>query len=587
MAWLLVLVLLAVLLVKSSRTSALEERVTKIEQYLMKESGGAASALLQNQEQQTAATPAPMEGSALSLSPSSTTDALAWLLTDWPMKAGALLILLAAGWFVSYAFSNNWIGEEGRIAIGILAGTAFMGAGYWRSIKETDQGVVLYLIGATTIDLTLFAARYAYDMFTATTVLGAMVLVSAALGAVSAQLKSFPLSAWGLFLAALAPFLVDAPTESTVGLILYSGIVATGTLALAVFTKWRKLLLLSIVPYALYSVIGMVEFQSFEQPALFLIANIFAILFALAGFWYSHALHSSGDGVYDLSTGALNAMVLFGWIMNSAPEGMDSLFCALWGLLFALSAFYLYSYRHELMPALVYGGLATLFIGIATALELDGPTLAIALALEGAVVAFGALQLCKHVGVGVWVGAVFVPSVMVSMVSVLSPAWEDGVLHQDAFVMLLMGALLACLAAFARELRASAPLPLREEYDSVFKVSAIGSCLYFLTFLWLATHALFDYDAATAIALAIYALIGIAAYFYAHSYAVRVCGGLLIGGVIARLLLVEVWQMDIAGRIITFFGIGALLLVATLTRKNTMAQQSQAPSLPKNDAAGL
>ena len=37
-----------------------------------------------------------------------------WLSTDWPMKLGAFLILLAFAWLTSYAFVNNWIGPMGR-----------------------------------------------------------------------------------------------------------------------------------------------------------------------------------------------------------------------------------------------------------------------------------------------------------------------------------------------------------------------------------------------------------------------------------------------------------------------------------------
>jgi hypothetical protein len=37
-------------------------------------------------------------------------------------------------------------------------------------------------------------------------------------------------------------------------------------------------------------------------------------------------------------------------------------------------------------------------------------------------------------------------------------------------------------------------------------------------------------------------------------------GGVLIGVVVGRLLLVEVWDMALAGRIVTFFIIGTLLM---------------------------
>jgi hypothetical protein len=40
----------------------------------------------------------------------------------------------------------------------------------------------------------------------------------------------------------------------------------------------------------------------------------------------------------------------------------------------------------------------------------------------------------------------------------------------------------------------------------------------------------------------------------------RTIGGILLGGVVGRLLLVDIWQMALAGKIITFFVIGTLLI---------------------------
>ena len=63
-----------------------------------------------------------------------------WLRTDWMLKLGGFFMLLAAGWFVTYAFMNNWIGETGRIVLGILAGSAFMTWGVLRMKKVMREG---------------------------------------------------------------------------------------------------------------------------------------------------------------------------------------------------------------------------------------------------------------------------------------------------------------------------------------------------------------------------------------------------------------------------------------------------------------
>jgi len=79
------------------------------------------------------------------------------------------------------------------------------------------------------------------------------------------------------------------------------------------------------------------------------------------------------------------------------------------------------------------------------------------------------------------------------------------------------------------------------------------------------------------ISLMVYTIIGLICYFYGltnEKNGLRLYGGALVGFVVGRLLLVDVW---IAGRIITFFLIGTLLVgTAFLGRKK------QNKSLPDN-----
>jgi hypothetical protein len=45
----------------------------------------------------------------------------------------------------------------------------------------------------------------------------------------------------------------------------------------------------------------------------------------------------------------------------------------------------------------------------------------------------------------------------------------------------------------------------------------------------------------------------------------------VLGGVVLRLLLIDVWQMDLVGRIITFFVVGTLLLSTAFIKKGAKA----------------
>lgn len=82
--------------------------------------------------------------------------------------------------------------------------------------------------------------------------------------------------------------------------------------------------------------------------------------------------------------------------------------------------------------------------------------------------------------------------------------------------------------------------------------------------LWLSLHAGLKNDSlAVMFSLVIYTIIGLISYFYGLvnvKNGLRLYGGVLIGFVVARLFLIDVWKMEIAGRIITFFFVGVLLV---------------------------
>jgi uncharacterized membrane protein len=117
----------------------------------------------------------------------------------------------------------------------------------------------------------------------------------------------------------------------------------------------------------------------------------------------------------------------------------------------------------------------------------------------------------------------------------------------------------------------------------------IGS-VYLYILLWLSLQSglrdftlgeLNGYSLAVFIALTIYTIIGIISYFYGFTRDRRdllLYGGSLIGVVVIRLLTVEIWQMQLTGRIITFFLIGILLIIASTT---FLTKKSNKPSQQK------
>lgn len=76
--------------------------------------------------------------------------------TRWLGWAAIALILFATAFFLKYAFDNRWIGELGRVAIGVAAGITLTALGYryhkrkWRIFSQilTGGGIVLLYLAA-------------------------------------------------------------------------------------------------------------------------------------------------------------------------------------------------------------------------------------------------------------------------------------------------------------------------------------------------------------------------------------------------------------------------------------------------------
>ena len=62
---------------------------------------------------------------------------------SWVNRIGAFTLILAVAFFFKYAVDNQWIGESGRVLIGVVVGFATLGAAEWL----WRRGHVLYSQG--------------------------------------------------------------------------------------------------------------------------------------------------------------------------------------------------------------------------------------------------------------------------------------------------------------------------------------------------------------------------------------------------------------------------------------------------------
>jgi uncharacterized membrane protein len=516
-----------------------------------------------------------------------------WLKEDFMVKLGAFLLLLALGWFVSYAIQNDWIGPMGQIALGVLVSVSVMVLGVWRIQTHPHQGGIFTVLGSAGVLLTIWAAREIYDFFTPGSALFLMALAVVFVAFVAVRYDRNSLALGGLTLAALAPLFTNSPFPNVAGLNTYLVLVVLGTLWVVYKRGWSNLTFAALVIVFLYGMpwlaFGLATgdrdialFFAFLFTAIFFIANILGLI----------ANENEENRKAHIAIAVGTGLYLIAWVTTAADEHWQSLLFAMWMLVFSVGSFIVYRVIESRVPFYIYGAASVALLAAATAAELEGPVLTIAFTIEVALLVFLTSLLLRDARTTSILAWLFIGPILLSLESLDSSAWHEGILHDDFFVLVTLGLSLAVVARFLYEKWQDT-----DGKATTVAVLTIVASLYGLGLIWLVLHAgayefesypsYYDamyyggetgyyvpdvsaYGRATMLSLIIYTLIGLI-LFIAGKRRGRTAfvwgGGILLGLVVGRLLLVEVWQMELVIRILTFVVIGILLISTAFIRK--------------------
>jgi uncharacterized membrane protein len=153
----------------------------------------------------------------------------AWLADEWPLKVGIFLLILAVGWFVTYAFINDWIGEVGRIALGTLFGILVLSAGFFRTTKHQLQGNALLVLGAISILISIISGIGLYNLFPAPVALVISFMLVSFMTYVALRQKNMSLAVVTVFMGSIVPMFVFSSVDISI-IFLYLFVLTAGTL---------------------------------------------------------------------------------------------------------------------------------------------------------------------------------------------------------------------------------------------------------------------------------------------------------------------------------------------------------------------
>ena len=158
----------------------------------------------------------------------------------WLNRIGILTLLIAAGFFLRYAFENEWIGPTGRVLIGLVSGLALAGYGEWlarRGMRYFAEGMTA--LGAGVVYLSGYAAWDFYELVPQPAAFAFLALVTAAVIGLSVRRDSQRLAALALAGGYLTPALLSTGTDAQVVLFSYLALLSASLLALALLRGFR------------------------------------------------------------------------------------------------------------------------------------------------------------------------------------------------------------------------------------------------------------------------------------------------------------------------------------------------------------
>ena len=318
----------------------------------------------------------------------------------WLLIAGVAITVLGIGFFLKYAFDQNWIGPAGRIILGYLAAVAFFGVGDFFRRRSGAAAFGLYLSGGgvATLYLVTYAAFQLYELLSQTVAFGLMVLVTILACLLALVYDTQWLAVLGLIGGFLTPLILSTGQSAQVVLMSYMVLLNGGILSIAARKRWKILNTLGFLcTWVLFTgwFVDYYTVATFWRTLVFL--HLFFLIYAFVPFLY-YFVHASSAQLTGALLTSLNTLVTFayayGMVRTYASLPAVSLVALAYASLFFGMASYLYRRHPEnLEPFILLLAKGLLFLIIAVPMLFSGHWITLFWSVQVGVILWAGLRL--------------------------------------------------------------------------------------------------------------------------------------------------------------------------------------------------
>jgi uncharacterized membrane protein len=531
-------------------------------------------------EQQPAIEPPPLVQSQTTTSPvasSRAADLESLIGRRWIGWVAILLILFATGFFLKYAFDNRWIGEVGRVAIGIMAGVFMTLSGFryfrrgWKVFSQilTSGGVAL-------LYLSTYAAFGYYQLIPQAAAFAFLALLIAEAAALALLYEAPAIATMALIGGFITPLLLHSDQDQHRSL--FSYIIALDLGALALLKHWRGLRTIAFLgSHFLFWLWYLEHFRTERLLSVWLFQFALFVIFLVAHLIARLLRRIDSVSSEDLWLLVVNPFVFFlttYHLLNSVYHNWMGVFAIAMALLYAGVAKTLWDrVARKQGETLALIGVAVTFITIAIPIQLQANWITIAWAVEALMMVWAGTQTrLSRFRVGA--GLLFTLSLIRLIL------WDTPYANRGEFIPIFNRYFLSSLLVIGCLLAAALVHRKLDQHTTRFRMALL---LAVVVSFWLVcsieTHTFFTARAwaeqiaenarhqrwlgqmALSVVWALYAAALAAIGFIKRSSATRWASLSLFALTVVKAMLVDIAELQQIYRIIVFFVLGVLLLL--------------------------
>ena len=498
----------------------------------------------------------------------------------WVGWAAIGLILFATAFFLKYAFDNRWIGELGRVSIGIAFGIAMSLAGFryhqrrWRVFSQilTAGGVVL-------LYLSTYAAFGYYHLIGQKTAFAYLIILIGEAAALALLYNAPAIAIMALIGGFLTPVLLHSELDQYRSFFAYLIVLDIG--ALALLKHWRSLSSVAYFGTQLLFWLWYTEnYHHQKRPAVLVFQTAVFLIFLVAHVGRDLVRRESST-IEDALLLVVNPFVFFATVYNLVNDTHHD-----WMGAFAIGMALLYASAAKILltrlaqsrrEILLLIAVALTFVTIAIPIQLRSNWITIAWAVEGLAILWAALET-RSLRLRAHAFALF------GLAFFRLLLWDTPYGHRPEFIPIFNRYFLSSMAVIACFLGAIYLYQRAQDRKLIESrvprlLMGLGAAIAFWFLISVETHTFFtaraiaEKDAAGAahqhwlgqmtlsVVWAAYAGALAAAGFIRRVAVIRWAALVLFAVTVVKAMLIDIAQLQQLYRIIVFFVLGIFLLL--------------------------